>query len=171
MRALLALAAAVVLLAGCGSRPQPSADATTSGAQLEAAAIRTGLIDDPTRADLLGSWALDTDRVCVVPGAKGRLRLGALVDYGEGQGCAASGTARRSGDRVQMTFGACRFEARFEGDRIVFPAELPASCDSLCTGRASLAALTVERLSTSTAEAETLRTPGGKLLCPTASAN
>lgn len=55
MRALLALAAAVVLLAGCGSRPQPSADAATSGAQLEAAAIRTGLIDDPTRADLLGS--------------------------------------------------------------------------------------------------------------------
>jgi hypothetical protein len=170
MRMLPALAA-VALLAGCGSRPEASADAATSGARLEAAAIRTGLIDDPTRADLVGSWALDTDRVCVVPGAKGLLRLGALVDYGEGQGCAASGTAQRSGDRVRVAFSTCRFEARFEGDRIVFPAELPASCDSLCTGRASLAALTVERLSTSTAEAETLRTPGGKLLCATASPN
>ncbi|PVE59966.1 hypothetical protein DC429_06265 [Arthrobacter sp. TPD3018] len=170
MRTLPALAA-VALLAGCGSRPEASSDAATSGARLEAAAIRTGLIDDPTRADLVGSWALDTDRVCVVAGAEGLLRLGALVDYGEGQGCAASGPAQRSGDRVRVAFGTCRFEARFEGDRIVFPAELPASCDSLCTGRASLAALTVERLSTSTAEAETLRTPGGKLLCVPASPN
>lgn len=164
MRAPLALMLAG-MLAACGSGTAPSASSDTSGARLEAAAVRTGLVDDPARASLVGSWALETDRLCALPGPKGLLRLGVLVDYGEGQGCAASGTARRDGDRVRVAFGACRFDARFDGDRIVFPAELPAACDRLCTGRASLAALTVERLSASTAEAETLRTPGGKLLC------
>lgn len=168
MRAPLALAL-VGMLAACGSGTAPTAPPDTSGARLEAAAIRTGLIDDPARASLVGSWALESDRLCVLPGATGLLRMGALVDYGEGQGCAASGTARREGDRVRVDFGACRFDARFDGDRIVFPADVPAACDQFCAGRASLAALTVERLSSSTAEAETLRSPGGKLLCSQAS--
>ena len=42
---------------------------------------------------------------------------------------------------------------------------LPAGCDRYCTGRATLDALTVERLSASRAEAATLRTPSGKRLC------
>ncbi|MCP3733711.1 hypothetical protein M9979_02290 [Sphingomonas sp. RP10(2022)] len=164
MRAPLAV---VVLLAGCGSpQRQPAAD--TPGARLEAAAVQVGLVGDPAKASVVGSWARDTDRLCVVPGEGDRLRIGALIDYGEGQGCAAAGTAQRRGASVAVDFGACRFDAAFDGERIVFPAELPAACDRLCTGRASLAALTVEHLSPSTSEAETLRTPAGKLLCGTA---
>ncbi len=162
MRIALAL---VLLLSACGAQPPAAQD--TSGARLEAAAVRAGLVGDPARASLAGSWARDTDRVCVVPSGGDTFRIGALIDYGEGQGCAASGTAQRRGDRVSVTFGACRFTASFEGDRIVFPAELPAVCDRLCTGRASLAALTVDHLSASTSEAETLRAPSGKLLCTT----
>ena len=164
MRALLASA---LLLTACESESQPEPAQVTPGARLESAAVRAGLVIDPTKANLLGSWARDTDRVCVVAARGDAFRIGALIDYGEGQGCAASGTAQRRGERVAIAFGACRFDARFEGDRIVFPAELPSSCDRLCTGRASLAALTVDRLSGSSSEAETLRTPAGKLLCPT----
>lgn len=160
MRRALALA---LLLAGCGSQPQ--AGGATPGARLEAAAVRAGLVTDPATASIVGSWALDTDRVCVVPADSGTFRIGALIDYGEGQGCAAAGTATRRGGTVAVRFGACRFDAAFDGTRIAFPAVLPAACDRLCTGRASLAALSVERLSPSVSEAETLRAPSGKMLC------
>lgn len=152
---------ALMLLGGCG-RDDP-ADGP-AGARLERAAAATGLIADPARASLVGSWSRDTDRVCIVPG-RADTRIGALVDYGEGQGCAATGTIRRHGQRLAVRFGDCRFDARFDGDRIVFPGEVPAACDTYCVGRASLAAVTVDRISESTAEAATLRTPGGRLLC------
>lgn len=163
MRAAPTLA---LLLAACGTSPrQPEAD--SPGRRLEAAAVDAGLVSDPARVSLIGSWARDTDRVCVVPGGNGALRIGVLIDYGAAQGCAASGTARRSGAKVAIDFGACRFDARIDGDRLVFPADLPGACDAVCTGRASLAALAVDHLSGSTAEAETLRAPRGQPLCPT----
>jgi hypothetical protein len=160
----LSLALALALaLAACGSPSQPAG--TGAGERLEAAAQRAGLIGDPATASLVGSWARDTDRLCVVPADGQAFRIGASIDYGEGQGCAAAGVARRRGADVAVTFGACRFDARFDGDRIVFPAELPAACDRFCRGRATLAAMTVDRLSPSVSEAETLRTAAGTPLC------
>jgi hypothetical protein len=149
-------------LGGCGTEPS-NAVADSPGARLEAAAQTAGIVPDPN-APLQGSWARDTDRVCVVGTGK-TSRVGVSVDYGEDQTCAASGTVSRSGDVLKLAFGACTFDARFDGDRIVFPAEVPAACESLCTGRASLAAVTVDRLSESRSEAATLRSSGGKLLC------
>lgn len=151
-----------LLLTACHEAP-PVTD--TPGSRLEAIAVARGLVADPAKAGLGGSWASDTDKLCVVPG-DGPTRLGASVAYGEGQACAASGTVERDGGTLKVTFGECRFEASFDGERIVFPAELPSACDRYCTGRASLTALTVERLSESASEAETLRSAGGKLLCP-----
>jgi hypothetical protein len=155
--------ALALLLTGCGGAEQTATN-TTAGARLEAAATRAGLIADPA-ASLQGSWARDTDRVCVVDSGNGTSRIGATVDYGEDQTCTASGTVSRSGERLRVAFGGCRFEARFDGDRIRFPADLPTACEALCTGRASLAALTVERLSGSRSEAAVLRSPRGRLLC------
>jgi hypothetical protein len=152
-----------LLLAGCGSPPPPPQD--TPGTRLERAALRAGLVGDPARAGLAGSWAADTDRLCIVPAGRDSFRIGALIDYGEGQGCAAAGTARRHGETVAVAFGPCRFDAHFDGERIVFPAAMPAECDRYCTGRASLDSLTVARLSGALAEAATLRTPSGKRLC------
>ena len=159
MRRALLLALA---LGGCGTEPSNTI-ADSPGARLEAAAQTAGIVPDPN-ASLQGSWARDTDRVCVVGTGK-TSRVGVSVDYGEDQTCAASGTVSRSGDVLKLAFGACTFDARFDGDRIVFPAEVPAACESLCTGRASLAAVTVDRLSESRSEAATLRSSGGKLLC------
>jgi hypothetical protein len=162
VKRVLALA---LLLTACGQ--QPAARQDGAGVRLEEAARQAGLVADPATATLAGSWARDTDRLCALPDVDeaGTFRIGAAIDYGEGQGCAAAGTARRRGDRVAVTFGACRFEATFDGERIAFPAELPAACDRFCTGRASLAAMTVDRLGTSPSEAETLRSPTGTLLC------
>lgn len=159
MKRVLLLA---LMLGGCGREPAtPVAD--SAGARLEAAAETAGIVPDPN-APLQGSWARDTDRVCVV-GTEKTARIGVSVDYGENQACAASGTVERSGDALKLAFGTCKFDARFDGDRIVFPAEVPEACESLCTGRASLAALTVDRLSESRSEAATLRSTKGKLLC------
>ncbi len=151
-----------LVLGGCGREPKTAA-ADSVGARLEAAAETAGIVPDPN-APLQGSWARDTDRVCVI-GTEKTSRIGVSVDYGEDQACAASGTVERSGDALKLALGACKFDARFDGDRIVFPAQVPEACESLCTGRASLAALTVDRLSESRSEAATLRSTKGKLLC------
>jgi hypothetical protein len=132
---------------------------------LENAAVAAGLVIDPATAPIAGSWARDNQRMCVVPAGE-ELRIGALLDYGDGQGCAASGTTERRGETLRVHFGECRFDARFDGERVAFPAELPDACAALCTGRASLAAFAVDRLSTSVSEAATLRTPAGRTLCP-----
>ncbi|PZO75268.1 MAG: hypothetical protein DI640_04410 [Sphingomonas taxi] len=164
MRRALLLA---LVLGGCGREPS-NVVADSAGARLEAAAETAGIVPDPN-APLQGSWARDTDRVCVV-GTDKIARIGVSVDYGEAQGCTASGTVERSGDALKVVFGTCKFDAKFDGDRIVFPAEIPEACESLCTGRASLAALTVDRISESRSEASTLRSTSGrssagKLLC------
>ncbi|MES3098379.1 hypothetical protein [Sphingomonas faeni] len=159
MKRVLLLA---LMLGGCGREPT-TAVADSAGARLESAAETAGIVPDPN-APLEGSWARDTDRVCVVGTEKTAL-IGVSVDYGEDQACAGSGTVERSGDALKLAFGACKFDARFDGDRIVFPAEVPEACETLCTGRASLAALTVDRLSESRSEAATLRSTKGKLLC------
>lgn len=153
--------ALALLLTAC-QRAAPAAD--TAGARLEQAAVARGLVPDPNGGTLTGSWASDTDRLCIVPNGA-QTRIGASVDYGEGQGCAASGTIDRQGDQLRVRFGACRFDARYDGERISFPANLPAACESPCTGRASLTALTVARLSESASEAATLRGVNGQLLC------
>lgn len=162
-RMRVAAAIACIVLAGCDD--QPDRVHQTPGARLERAAMASGLVTDPDRIDLTGSWARDTDRLCILPGEAGDVRIGALIDYGEGQGCAASGTGRRRGDRLSIRFGGCRFDAVLDGERLTFPAEMPGACDRACTGRASLAALAVDRLSTSRSEARTLRTPAGRALC------
>lgn len=157
--------AVALLLAGCDRADRTPRDASP-GARLEAGAVAAGLVADPARATLVGSWARDTDRLCVAGPEGGEQRIGALVDYGEGQACSAAGTVRRAGERLRVAFGRdCRFDARFDGERIMFPAEVPAGCEALCDGRASLAALEAERLSDSVSEAATLRGRGGRPLC------
>jgi hypothetical protein len=152
------------MLCGCGETATERAD--TPGAALEAAAVAEGLVADPARASLVGSWGRDSDRVCVVGPDQGEQRIGAVVDYGDGVGCSAGGTVRRNGNRLKVALGLdCRFDAQFDGERIVFPSDMPEACETLCTGRASLAALTVERLSGSASEAATLRGRQGKPLC------
>lgn len=111
---------------------------------------------------------LDTDRACIVPAGRGVSRIGVLVDYGEGQGCVASGTLTRKGGALDIRLGDdCRIDAKFDGTRIIFPPAVPEGCRTVCRGRASLESFTVEQVSQSVSEAGTLRGVDGAPLCAT----
>ena len=160
----------VLILAACGRDDRKVASPTPTPQGLEAAAIQAGVIPDPANTDITGLYARESDRICIVPTAKA-YRIGVFVDYDEQQNCGGAGTVTRVGETLHVTLGRgvtssdCRFDARFEGDRIVFPARLPEACQKVCIGRASVAALDVVRLSESVSEAATLRDSKGRLLC------
>lgn len=159
----------LLLLAGCSRQPEPAPVARdTPSSELEAAAIQAGVIPDPDHSEIAGLYARDSDSLCIVPRGD-TYHIGLFVDYGE-QRCSGSGVVTRSGERLTLNFTAavgCSFDARFEGDGVVFPGEVPDACAALCEGRASIAGLKVDRLSDSISEASTLRDTKGKLLCNT----
>jgi hypothetical protein len=154
------------VLTACHSQPtQPAANATPSS--LEVAAIAAGVIDDPSTIDPTGLYARDRDKLCVVPSATA-FRVGVYIDYGDGYSCSGSGEATRAGEtlHVELTSApGCAFDATFDGERIAVPGRLPDACQRACTSRASLAGLSVEKLSDSPSEAGALRDGRGRLLC------
>ncbi|WP_230769119.1 hypothetical protein [Sphingomonas sp. Leaf4] len=153
----------LLLLAACSG---PGGDAPAQGgAALEAAAIERGIVRDPATRAATGLLAREGDRLCLIERGD-TVRIGGFIDYGDGIGCTARGSATRMGETLSVDFGqGCRFDAGFDGDRVRFPGKLPAGCERLCTRRASLAGLTLDRLSESASEAEALRTPKGVALC------
>lgn len=152
-------AAALLLLAGCSQGVAPSLE--PEGAALEQAAIARGVVRDPATAEPVGLYAREGDRLCVAG-----QRIGAFVDYGEGNGCSARGRFVREGERLRVDFGkGCTFDAAFDGDGVRFPGALPAGCEAACRGRASLSGLRFDRLSESGSEAAALRDPAGRGLC------
>ncbi len=153
----------LLLLAACSG---PESDRSAEGgAALEAAAIERGIIRDPAASAATGLFAREGDRLCLIERGE-NVRIGGFIDYGDGIGCTARGSASRMGETLSVEFGqGCRFDAAFDGDRVRFPGKLPGGCERLCTRRASLAGLTLDRLSESASEAEALRDPKGQALC------
>lgn len=160
-RAALAL---LGLLAACGRSHAPAPQQTGAGARLERAAIASGMVSDPAKIDPVGVFASESDHVCILRAGRD-YRIGASVDYGDGHHCIARGTAKGAGKLNVALGGGCHFEARLDGGKLTFPPVLPEACEQLCTGRASLSALTAERLSAAASEAASLPAPDGKPLC------
>jgi hypothetical protein len=163
MRVALAF---LLLLAGCsqGGGPAPNA---VEPQDLESAAIERGIVRDPRDREFAGLYARDTDRLCIVQGDQG-YKIGAFVDYGDRITCSGSGKVTRSGETLHIELGEgteCSFEARFDGEKIIFPGNVPDGCQKLCARRASYAGLEVARLSESAAEARAMRDSSGKALC------
>jgi hypothetical protein len=155
--------AALLLLAGCGS----GGGEESAGARLEAAAIERGVIPGPDSLRVVGAYGRGADRACVIERG-GALKLGVDVAYGGNLGCTARGTAKQDGEDIEITLDGseeCRFTARFDGDELVFPGRLPDGCASFCDAPASLAGLTVDRLSDAAAEVRAMRGQQGSLLC------
>ncbi len=151
--------AAALLVAGC-SQGGPTPEAV-EGAALEQAAIARGVVRDPARATPVGLYAREGDRMCVTG-----QRIGVFIDYGEGTGCSGRGRYARDGEQLRVDLGNdCAFAAAFDGDAVRFPGKLPDGCTALCTRRASLSGLQLDRLSNSAAEAAALRDPLGRGLC------
>jgi hypothetical protein len=155
----------LLLLSACNDGT--TAPKSAQPQDLESAAIERGLVRDPKDRDITGLYARDTDRICIVGGDSG-YRIGAFVDYGDKITCSGSGTVTRAGETLRIKLGdgdGCSFEAKFDGDHIRLPGNVPDGCTKLCARRASYAGLEVERLSESPAEASALRDPAGKALC------
>jgi hypothetical protein len=156
--------ALALLLAACSEQSAVS-DETGSGAALERTARASGMVPDPARVIPTGVYASGEDKVCLVPQGDDRYRIGASIDLGEQQRCTGRGTARgQSKLDVRMGEG-CEFVASLDGDTIAFPAVLPAACDRMCEGRATLAALGATRLSDSVSEATRATGSDGSPLC------
>ncbi|WP_019516869.1 hypothetical protein [Sphingomonas sp. Mn802worker] len=156
--------AVAVLLCACGQ--QPAAEQTSgAGAALERAARANGMVSDPARVVPTGVYGSGEDKVCMVPQGEGRYRIGVSVDLGEQQRCAGRGIARGREKLDVRMGGGCEFVASLDGDTIAFPAVLPAACDTMCEGRATLAALSAARLSDSLSEATRVEGSDGKPLC------
>ena len=154
----------MLLLVACSGKP---AEKTQAPQDLETAAIERGLVTDPKDTEIAGLYARDTDRICIVPAALG-YRIGAYVDYGDRITCSGTGTVSRAGEALRIKLGSddrCSFDAKFQGEKIIFPGALPEGCSRLCAQRASFAGLEVERMSESVAEAAAMRDAGGKRMC------
>ena len=165
--------AAVLILAGCADRDAPPErpDPTTTSEALDRAAIASGQLPDPS-APVTGSYFADTDigsdRLCLVADGDGEpMRVGLSVSYGTGGICVGRGTATGRGRRLKVRLGEdCAFTGSVEAGGFAVPGSLPAGCRTLCTGRASLAGVTVPKSSDSDAEALALVDPQGAPLCP-----
>ncbi|MCW3837917.1 hypothetical protein ACFQ1E_18245 [Sphingomonas canadensis] len=159
--------AVLLLLAACSGGKQAAQNAAQPQ-DLESAAIERGMVRDPDDSSVAGLYARDTDRVCVVKDGQG-YRMGAFVDYGDGITCSGSGTMTRLGETLHVELGkpedGCSFDARFDGDKIYFPGNVPDGCAKLCSRRSSYAGLEVTLLSESEAEAGAMRDPSGRMLC------
>ncbi|MBO9713789.1 hypothetical protein [Sphingomonas sp.] len=158
----------LLALAACsGKAPQPQGNAEQPQ-DLESAAIERGMIRDPADTEIAGLYARDTDRICVVHDDQG-YRIGAFVDYGDRITCSGTGTMTRVGGKLHVQLGkdadGCSFDARFDGDKIYFPGNMPDGCAKLCARRASYAGLEVSQLSASESEARAMRDPQGRALC------
>lgn len=154
MRVLVAL----LLLAGCSDAAPV---VRNESASLERAAIARGVVRDPATVTPTGLYAREGDRLCMTD-----KRIGVFIDYGDGIGCSGRGGFARKSNGLQIELGRdCTFEAAYDGDRVRFPGALPAGCERLCTRRASLAGLDIDRLSDSASEAAALRDPAGRALC------
>ncbi len=168
-------AALLLLLAGCSGRDSDSSpDPTPVSRRLDRAAVRSGQLPDAKTASPLGAYIADTDigedRLCVVGptehvrGARATVELS--VSYGSGGACVARGTGEAVSGGLRLSLARdCEFVARLDGARAVFPGTVPAGCQSVCSGRASLAGVTIPKRSDSTAEASALTDPQGRPLC------
>ena len=161
------------MLAGCAddAAPPERPDATTTSEALDRAAIASGQLPDPS-APVTGSYVADTDigsdRLCMVAGGEGEpMRVGLSVSYGTGGVCVGRGTATGTARRLKVRLGEdCAFTGRVKAEGLAIPGSLPAGCKALCSGRASLAGVTVPKGSDSDTEALALVDVEGAPLCP-----
>lgn len=160
--------AAAMLLVGCERTAEPPPPLPSAGQKLEQAALAAGLVSDSARVEVSGVFQSEGDLVCLLPpradGGDEHV-IGISVDYGEGQRCVARGTAEGRTTLALDLGEGCRFDARLDADRLVLPGQVPSGCSSACSGRATLAAVAVERLSSAAAEAARTRGADGALLC------
>lgn len=146
-----ALPLACLALLGACSETQAEGDSAVVTA-LDAAAIEAGVIADPDRLDLAGSFSdtggTGSDAFCASGNRDSGYKVGVLVTFGAGSQCEAQGKAALSGEQVRVdltrtgqgnAMRGCSFAARFDGNALALPGSLPGGCAAACSDRGSLA--------------------------------
>ncbi|GAA0480252.1 hypothetical protein GCM10009096_22810 [Parasphingorhabdus litoris] len=139
----------LLLLTACDGQGRPENNDTDGPVEqaspLEQAAIDAGVIPDIRNVSLSGAFErrsdLGTDRFCAVGNDERGYQIGMLAVFGPDSKCEALGSAERNGEDIQIILNSeqrCSFTAKFDGVALQFPGDLPESCTSYCTPRASL---------------------------------
>ena len=139
---------------------------------LERAAIESGVIADAARTSPVGlyqrSHEAGRDSLCIMPGSKGSFRFGMEALFGEEPSCRGEGTARRTGDKLILSFkgGArCIVVAQYDGDQVSLPGVVDMACARLCEGRGSLEGVSFPRVASDAAAALRVKARSGDPLC------
>jgi hypothetical protein len=137
--------------------------AASSGPQTPAAPVQT--------ATLTGLYESGTppqrSQMCIVE-AGGRARFGIVVLSSASESCSGNGVAVRSGDGLRLSMQgdeACTIEARIEGTRVAFPAQLPAGCAYYCSRGARLGGAAFDKTGGTEADAARAEDLAGDRLC------
>ncbi|MEJ7935108.1 hypothetical protein WG907_12675 [Sphingobium sp. AN558] len=168
--------AALLLLAACQRDAAPSggvADAgAPSGSGLERAAIAAGVVADVSRVSPVGLYQrrheAGRDLLCVLPGKNGEFRFGAEAIFGAQERCRGHGSARRTGDKLILSFARsdrCIIVAQYDGDQIALPGVVDLKCADLCEGRGSLEGVSFPRIAADAGAALKARDRDGEVIC------
>lgn len=133
-----------------GSTPGTSgaAGSLSPAAEIQTATL-TGLYESGA--------APQRSRLCAIESG-GSARFGLVHWSSPTESCSSSGTARRSGNLLRLTMEGdepCTIDARIEGTRVSFPAQLAAGCAYYCSRSARLTGANFDK--TGGAEADALR--------------
>ncbi|WP_336964255.1 hypothetical protein [Sphingobium aquiterrae] len=164
-------------LAACGggdaAAPGDHGTPPPQASALERAAIASGAIADPRAISPVGLYQrpheAGRDLLCLIPGpAQKPYRFGMEAVFGTEQSCRGEGTARRAGDKLILHFSGrsgCIVVADYEGDRIALPGVVDMACDALCSGRGSLAGVSLPRIGNDPRAAAVATDRRGGTLC------
>ena len=127
----------------------PGGSAAAGGAAGNAATVPLAAVQTANLTGLYeGGAEARRNQMCVIDRGSGDARFG-LVVWGAGEnGCSGSGAAVRQGDALRLTMSgdeACTIQARIEGTRVTFPAQLPPGCSYYCGRGAALAGVTLNK--------------------------
>jgi hypothetical protein len=140
---------------GRASRQTPAAERGAAGKGL------TGLYEG-------GSGDQKSQLCMIAKGASDQAEFGLVVWGANQHSCLGSGEATRSGERLTLKMAGdetCSIDARIQGGKVMFPANLLAGCDYYCAASATMARATFNRSGSTKADALKARDIAGDPLC------
>ncbi len=109
-----------------------------------------------------------TSQLCMVDPSGETAQFGLVVWGSNDHSCSGSGTATRSGDRLQLKMTgdeACTIDARIEGNLVVLPDAVPEGCAYYCGARARMDGARFAQVGTGRDDAAKAKDLVGDSLC------